>query len=195
MDARTRGPRIVAVAAVAVAALTAAVLSTPTPGAEELRAALRVTALTSVACFLAAFTASALVRLRPSPATRWLLAHRRYLGLSFAASHAIHALVIAALERRTNFIAGYDPTTLVGGGLGLVATALLAATSNDAAVRQLGARAWHRLHKVGVYYIWIIFVFTYMGPALASPYHALMTLALVAALVLRLAARRADAGA
>lgn len=180
-----------ATVAVAVAALCGAVLSTPTPGEEELRATIRLTAVTSLACFTAAFTASALARLHPSPSTRWLLANRRYLGLSFAVSHLAHALAIAALERRSNFLASYDLTTLIGGGLGFVMIALLAATSNDAAVRRLGARRWKRLHTVGVHYIWFIFVFTYMGPALRSPYHAALTLLLALALALRFAARRA----
>jgi len=142
------GLRLVATVAVAVAALCGAVLSTPTPGEEELRA---TTALTSVVCFLAAFTASALARLRPSPGTRWLLTNRRYLGLSFAVSHLAHGLAIAALQRRTNFLASYDLTTLIGGGLGFALIALLAATSNDAAVRWLGAPAWKRLHGIGVH--------------------------------------------
>jgi DMSO/TMAO reductase YedYZ heme-binding membrane subunit len=176
---------------VAVAALCGALLSTPSPGAEEVRATIRVTALTSVVFFCAAFTASALARLRPSPATRWLLSNRRYLGLSFAVSHLAHGLAIAALQRRTNFLADYDLTTLIGGGLGFVLIALLAATSNDAAVRWLGATTWKRLHTIGVYYVWFIFVFTYMGPALASPYHAALTLLLALALALRIAARRA----
>jgi DMSO/TMAO reductase YedYZ heme-binding membrane subunit len=191
MDHGVGGPRLVVTVGLAVAALCGAVLATPSPGAEELRATIRLTALTSVVCFCAAFTASALARLRPSPVTRWLLANRRYLGLSFAVSHLAHGLAIAALERQTNFLAGYDATTLVGGGLGFLLIALLAATSNDAAVRRLGATAWKRLHTVGVYYLWFVFIFTYMGPALGSPFHAALTLALAVALALRFAARRA----
>jgi DMSO/TMAO reductase YedYZ heme-binding membrane subunit len=185
------GPRLVAAAAVAVAALCGALLSTPSPGAEELRATIRLTALTSVVFFGAAFTASALARLHPSQATRWLLTNRRYLGLSFAVSHLAHGLAIAALQRRTNFLADYDLTPLIGGGLAFVLIALLAATSNDAAVRWLGAAMWKRLHTIAVYYLWFTFIFTYMGPALSSPYHAALTLLLALALALRIAARRA----
>jgi len=185
------GLRLVATVAVAIGALCAAVLSAPAPGDEELRAVVRLTALTSTACFCAAFTASACARLWPSPTTRWLLANRRYLGLSFAVSHLAHGLAIGALQRRTDFLAGYDLTTLIGGGFGFVVIAILAATSNEAAVRWLGAAAWKRLHTIGVYYLWAIFVFTYIGPAAESPYHAAMTLLLVLALALRFAARRA----
>src|SRR5207247_2125659 len=81
-------------------ALVAAILSTPHPGESELRVTLRVTALVSATFFLAAFTASAWRRLRPTPTTRWLLRNRRYLGLSFAAPPLVHGLAILALARR-----------------------------------------------------------------------------------------------
>ena len=46
-------------------------------------------AFTSAVPFLLAFSASALHRIRASAATRWLMANRRYLGLSVAASHFV----------------------------------------------------------------------------------------------------------
>jgi DMSO/TMAO reductase YedYZ heme-binding membrane subunit len=64
----------------------------------------------------------------------------------------------------------------------------MAATSTDGAQRRLG-RAWGTLHTVGIYYLWFIFLFTYMGPARQSVFHAVMTLVLTAAWAVRLAAR------
>ena len=81
--------------AVTALALTAFVL-TPDP-VEGTRLAIRLTARTSLALFLLAFTASALVRLRPSPFTHWLRANRRYVGVSFAVSHAVHLAAVIAL--------------------------------------------------------------------------------------------------
>ena len=52
--------------------------------------------------FVLAFTASSLVELMPSKATRWQRRNRRYLGVSFAVSHFIHLgviLALAALDR------------------------------------------------------------------------------------------------
>jgi DMSO/TMAO reductase YedYZ heme-binding membrane subunit len=171
--------------------LAAAIVSVPEPAAEEIRVVIRVTAFTSVVPFLLAFTASALARLRPSPGTRWLVANRRYLGLSFAVSHLAHGAAIVALTRQSpSFGASISTTTLAGGGLGYLFILLMALTSNDASQRLLG-RAWTALHSAGIYFLWFIFLFTYMGPARVSAFHALMTLVIGAALALRLAGRRA----
>lgn len=173
----------------AVAGISAAIVSTPEPGLEEIRAVIRATAFTSAVPFLAVFTASSLNRLWPSAGTRWLIANRRYLGLSVAASHLWHlAAIVAFLVLSPTFRAGVEPMVLVFLGSGFVLIGLMAATSNDAAQRALG-RGWSMLHTVGVYVVWLNFLFTYMGPAGASPFHALMTLAFAAAWALRVFAR------
>src|SRR5262249_1081223 len=74
--------------------------------------------------------------------------------------------------------------TKVFGGLGFVLLAAMAATSNDASQRALG-RGWNVLHLAGVYVLWVDFIFTYMGTATRSPFHAVMTLAFAGAFVVR----------
>jgi DMSO/TMAO reductase YedYZ heme-binding membrane subunit len=183
------GPRLVGAYVFFVAGLASAVLAVPEVSDQEIRAVIRLTAFTSLVPFVLAFSASALARLWPSPTTRWLLAERRYVGLSFAASHAGHGLAIAGLAWHSpSFFANVSGATLVLGGLGYAFIAAMAATSTDAAQRALG-RGWGILHTVGIYYLWLVFVFTYMGPAMRSPFHAVTTLALGAAWALRLAAR------
>jgi len=59
--------------------------------------AFRATARTSVVFFTAAFAASALRRRWPNGATAWMLRNRRQLGVSYAASHFIHLLLILAV--------------------------------------------------------------------------------------------------
>jgi sulfoxide reductase heme-binding subunit YedZ len=172
----------------AVGGVSAAIMSTRDPGMEEIRAVIRATAFTSAVPFLAAFIASALHRLRPWPLGRWLVTNRRYLGLSVAASHLWHLLAIVTLAARSpTFRTDVRPTTLVFGGAGFVLLAAMAATSNDAAQRALG-RGWGRLHSVGIHVLWLDFIFTYVGPATVSPFHAVMTLAFATALGLRLLA-------
>lgn len=181
------GPRIVLVAAVVELLLCGAVLQAPGSGEAELRAVVRLTAMVSLLCFLAAFTASALARRWPGPGTRWLVANRRWLGLAFAASHAGHALAIWQLVRRVPGIGAAIPMqTRVVGGLAYLVIVLLAATSNDAAARWLGPRRWRRLHAVGVHVVWFVFAATYVRGALSSPLHLVAVLALAAALLLRL---------
>src|SRR4029453_2488027 len=112
------------------ATLCAAVFAVAGGGEAGLRAAIRLSAKTSLALFTTAFIASSLRALWPNQLTRWLLANRRYVGVSFAASHAIHLFAILALL----WVApGFEieMPTLIGGGLAYVFLAAMAATSFD----------------------------------------------------------------
>ena len=119
-----------------------------------------------------------------------LLANRRYIGVSYAASHAVHAGALVALAgASTEFVGSLDATTLVGGGLAYVFTLGMAATSSDAAVRALGRKNWSRLHVAGGWYIWIIFALTFL-PLISIDRRYLIAGAIVMAIpVLRLSAR------
>lgn len=181
------GPRLLVAVVLLELLLVGAVLATPDMGEPQLRAAIRLTAAISLACFLAAFTASTLHRQWPVPGTLWLVRNRRWMGLAFAASHAFHAVMIVALARAVPGFAGAVPlTTRIVGGLGYVMIALMAATSNDAAVRALGPRRWRTLHVVGLYFLWFVFAATYADAVLVSPFHAGVETLLLAALALRL---------
>jgi sulfoxide reductase heme-binding subunit YedZ len=151
---------------------------------------IRLTAKTSFALFTAAFIASAARRLWSAPATGWLLANRRYLGVSFAASHAIHLLGIVVLARMARDFA-IAPATLVAGGTAYVFLAAMVATSFDRTAAWLGRRWWRRLHLTGMYVCWIIFFISY-GPrtVMESPLYAPFVLVLLGALALRIAAYR-----
>jgi DMSO/TMAO reductase YedYZ heme-binding membrane subunit len=158
------------------------------------RGVVRLTAFASLALFLAVFVASALVRRWPRPGTRWLLRNRRWVGLSFAVSHGLHLLALIALGVwfPHPFLDHLDAVTLVAGGGGFVVIAVLAATSNDAAVRRLGAARWRRLHRAGVYYLWAIFTLTLLGGATeGSRRSGVLVGILLAALAFRLSARQA----
>jgi hypothetical protein len=63
---------------------------------DGVRMVIRFTARTSLLFFCLAFIAAALARLWPNAWTRWQCRNRRYLGVTFAASHAIHAVAIMA---------------------------------------------------------------------------------------------------
>ena len=188
------GPALPLAYLVFVAGVCAAIATSPDFGPEEVRAAIRATAFTSAVPFLLVFAASSANRLWRTPFTAWLVRERRYLGLSVAASHLWHLVAIVAFVAR--YAGGSEPipaVTKVFGGGGFVGLALMAATSTDAAQRTLGA-AWRRLHWLGVYLLWIDFTVTYSGTATRAPFHAVMTVAFVAAWALRLftfgAARR-----
>ncbi|MES1198968.1 MAG: hypothetical protein ABUS48_03205 [Pseudomonadota bacterium] len=118
------------------------------------------TARWSVLWFAAAWSASSLAKLWPGGWRGWLLYNRRGVGLGFAFAHFIHAYfflgAILVFGHQTTL------TTVLGGGIGYVFVAAMALTSNDWAVRKLGAN-WKRLHTLGGYVIAFIFAFTYYG--------------------------------
>src|SRR5580704_18162165 len=63
---------------------------------EGVRMVIRFTARTSLLFLCLAFSAAALARLYPNAFTRWQRRNRRQIGVTFAASHALHALAIIA---------------------------------------------------------------------------------------------------
>ncbi len=111
--------------------------------------------------FFFAFTASSLARLAPGPGPKFLMRNRRYIGLSFALVHGVHGVLVLSNLALTPASRGI-PELMVG-GLAYLFLSLMALTSNNASVRKLGAKRWKRLHKVGSYYIWLIFLATSLG--------------------------------
>ena len=93
-NASLHGWRLFSLLSALVLLATALALWSQPQWVEALRSAIRVTARTSFALFLATFLASSLMALLPSGFTRGLLRERRFLGLAFAFSHAVHAVLI-----------------------------------------------------------------------------------------------------
>jgi methionine sulfoxide reductase heme-binding subunit len=187
------GPALFLLIAAALAAMAGGMILADGGGVEGVRLAIRATARTSLALFLLAFAASALVRLWPGSGTRWLLANRRWFGLGFAFSHLVHAGAIFLLHRwhPDTFALLVQPRTFVTGGIAYLFIALLAATSFDRAVAALGPKSWKRLHSIGLWVIWVSFVFTNGKRIPASTVYTIPVAILFAALALRLwAARR-----
>ena len=130
---------------------------------DGLRAVIRLTARTSLVLFLLTFSASSLARVFPGILTRWLISNRRYVGLSFAFSHAIHLAAIMALAR-TDYETFHRLTnivTYVGGGLAYVFIILMVVTSFDRSAALLGRRSWRWLHVSGMWYLWMSFALNF----------------------------------
>jgi hypothetical protein len=159
------GGRLVALFALLLLAMSWLILAQAGTGEAGLRMWIRATARTSLLLFGAAFAASSLRSLWRTPATGWLLRQRRYLGLSFAFSHGLHLLAILGLSLVLGDAFEIDAVTLIFGGGAYLMIALMAATSSDRAYAWLGRRRWHLLHKIGVYWIWIIFANSYTARA------------------------------
>src|SRR6185295_9275832 len=87
---------------------------------DGIRMVIRFTARSSLLLFCLAFGAAALARLWPNPWTRWLRRNRRALGVSFAASHGLHAAAIIAFGAQdpAGFAAATSLASYVFGGIG-----------------------------------------------------------------------------
>lgn len=157
-----RGWRLTGLVTLLLSLMTLGIIGAHDFSVDGIRMAIRATARTSLLLFLPVFAASALVRLQPNNATRWLHRNRRYLGVSFAASHILHAFAIIAFGTLAPdlFWSMTNTGTLITGGLAYAIIFAMAATSFDGAVRWLGVRNWRALHWAGSWYIAISFIIT-----------------------------------
>jgi hypothetical protein len=175
---------------VVLVAMSALVLAAAGTGEDGVRMLIRATARSSATLFLVAFLARPLRQLWRTDATAYAIKNRRYFGVSMAVSHLIHGIAIVWLL--TAFPSAYqvNATTLVGGGLGFVFIAAMAATSSDAAFKALGRARWTLLHRTGAWYVWLIFAFTFVpDPSRGwDALHAGFVAAFLAAPLVRLAA-------
>lgn len=183
-------PLLGALTAILVIAALAAFASAG--GSDGIRMAIRLTARTSLALFLFAFTASALFRICQNPWTRWQLRNRRQLGLGFAVSHLLHAIAIVALavtDPKLFAVLG-GSSMLIAGGSAYLVIAAMAATSFDRTAALIGKVAWRRLHLFGAWYIWLSFMITFGKRAQLDMAYWPFIGALVGAGVLRLIVNR-----
>jgi DMSO/TMAO reductase YedYZ heme-binding membrane subunit len=157
---------------------------------EGVRMVIRFTARSSLLLFCLAFGAAALARLWPNAWTRWQRRNRRYLGLSFAASHAIHAVAIIVFANMdpAGFAEATSPASYIFGGIGYAVIIAMSATSFDRTAALIGPRTWHTLHLVGGYYLWFQFMVSFGKRVPAMPAYAAFLIPLLAVMALRMLA-------
>lgn len=109
--------------------------------------------------FVVAFTSSSLAALWPDEWTRWLLSNRRYFGLAFALGMAWHFTFVGYWF--SAFGVHLNRTVITLDLIGLTFLLALTVTSFRWVSRRLSAMAWRRLHKTGVYAIWLLATYTY----------------------------------
>jgi len=126
----------------------------------------RYTARLSFFLFLISYLAAPLYQLRANTVTSWLRRHRRNAGISFAIAHIIHLFALIGFFSVSGETV--DIVTLGVGGGAYLAMFLMLISSNDAAIRKLGADNWHRLHKLGAHYLAVVFAITYLSHFLSG---------------------------
>lgn len=127
---------------------------------ERLQALARYTGRAGFLWFAFVFSISPWARLAPGDLPRAAMRARRGLGLAFGYHHFVHlAALLAYLGVSGREL---DLGRAAGGMAGYAAIALMMATSSDAAVRCLGPANWRRVHRAGLWYLWIVFLLTYL---------------------------------
>jgi len=184
------GWRLLAVLSLILVALSLWIASMRQFEVEGVRMVIRFTARSSLLLFCLAFSAGALARLWPNAWTRWQRRNRRYLGLSFAASHAIHAVAIIAFAKMdpAGFAEATSAASYIFGGIGYAVIIAMSASSFDRTAALLGPQAWRVLHLTGGYYLWFQFMVSFGKRVPAMPLYAAFLLPLLAVLALRLIA-------
>jgi DMSO/TMAO reductase YedYZ heme-binding membrane subunit len=154
------------------------------------RMVIRFTARTSLLLFCLAFGAAALARLWPNAWTRWQRRNRRALGVTFAASHGIHAIAIACFAEMApaDYMAATSAASYVFGGIGYAFIIAMTATSFDRSAELVGPRAWRILHLSGGYYLWFQFMVSFGKRIPGMPLYSLFLVPLLAVMALRLIA-------
>lgn len=159
------------------------------------------TAWESAILFLIAFTARPIRQFLRTDFTKAVLKNRRYVGASAAFAHFLHLIAVVW------FVNGFpeeasEPialVTLIGGGLGFALYLTMGITSNDVSVKTLGLANWKRLHTFAGYYVWFIFMQTFLGGAVvggslvSAAFSALFVLGLAVRIAARLRQRAAGA--
>lgn len=187
------GWRLLATLSVSLIALSLWIASMRQFEVEGVRMVIRFTARSSLVLFCLAFSAASLARLWPNAWTRWQRRNRRYLGLSFATSHAIHATAIAAFARMdpAGFAEATSAASYIFGGIGYAVIIAMSATSFDRTATLIGPRAWRALHLAGGYYLWFQFMVSFGKRVPAMPSYAAFLVPLLAVMALRLIAMAA----
>lgn len=187
------GWRLLAVLILSLVALSLWIASMRQFEVEGVRMVIRFTARSSLLLFCLAFSAAALARLWPNAWTRWQRRNRRYLGLSFAASHAIHAVAIIVFGNMdpAGFAEATSPASYIFGGVGYAFIVAMSATSFDRTAALIGPRAWRALHLAGGYYLWFQFMVSFGKRVPAMPLYAAFIIPLLAVMALRLIAMAA----
>ena len=182
------GWRLFAVLALTLVALSVWIAGMRQFEVDGVRLVIRFTARTSLLFFCLAFGAAALARLWPNAWTRWQRRNRRYLGVTFAASHAIHAIAIVcfAVMDPPGYAGATSLASYIFGGIGYAFIIAMTATSFDRTAAAIGARAWRMLHLTGGYYLLLQFMVSFGKRIPEMPLYALFLIPLVVVFALRM---------
>ncbi|MGB1241610.1 MAG: hypothetical protein ACPG49_03760 [Chitinophagales bacterium] len=139
---------------------------------EATRAAIQWSARISFGLFCSAFAASSIHKLLQTKWTHYLLNNRRYIGISFALIHLIHLGFLILLQYR--FYPVFDlaaHTSIAAGSMAYLFIVLMLLTSFPKFSKYLTTFQWKTLHTVGGYWVWVIFMSSYLKRSMTEYIH------------------------
>ncbi|WP_416739128.1 ferric reductase-like transmembrane domain-containing protein [Pseudomonas sp. NFX71] len=173
--------------------MTALILAFNPDLIEATRTAIRATARTSFALFLAAFTASAFAVLVPSPLSKTLVRERRFIGLAFAFSHLVHAALIYTYgQLNPEFWPGRTTVGNIPGSIGYLFIILMTLTSFKTTTRLIGRKAWKALHVSGMWVLAAVFTYSNFKRIPLSAWYVLPFGIMFSAIVVRVIGKLAQ---
>ena len=118
----------------------------------------------SLVLFLLSFSASAVHRWLRTSLSFWLLMNRKYFGISFALSHLLHLLALLIMQLTFQPVFKQAPSqVLLGGGIAYFFVIAMYLTSFEMFSEYLSRTQWKRLHTLGNYWIWAVFMIISTG--------------------------------
>lgn len=143
---------------IAILVTTLFILVTDNDLVNSLKTAIRATARFSFILFIITFTASGLLTLVPAPLTKYILRNRKWLGLAFAFSHFVHAVLIFSLACASDdYRSSFSAFDNASGFVGYAFLVLMTITSFKPTRRFVGERNWRILHTSGMWIFAYIF--------------------------------------
>lgn len=150
---------------------------------DSLRLSIRASARIAAVFFCLAFGAAPLYYFIKNEATAYLLANRRYLGVTFAVIHLIHLFTLLLLQLAFHPVFEKAAAiSLIGGGLAYFFALGMLVTSFDKFKYKLKGKSWLIFHTIGGFWIWFIFIRTY-GKAMTRGEFTLLPILILLILV------------
>ena len=135
-----------------------AMLRTDLTSGEGVSAMIQLSVRCAIPLLYVAFAAGSIQILHPGPTGLWLMRNRKYVGLCFAAAMAWQLLFIVWLTSVHNEYYVREVYVLRDVFEGVISYAFLIAmtlTSFRFGRKRLSPKQWKRLHKIGIYSLWI----------------------------------------
>jgi DMSO/TMAO reductase YedYZ heme-binding membrane subunit len=129
-------------------------------GIDGLEAVARYSGRAGLLWFGLVFLISPMHRFAPGDLTRLALRQRRNVGLAFGYHHFVHLAFLLTYVSVSG--KGINVARTLPGIVGYVFLFVMMATSSDEMVTRIGRRNRRRLHLTCLWYLWFIFLLTYV---------------------------------